>query len=53
MCYDVLQRDGEWSSGRKGTVIGARTAREESVMQAIGVEGTVMGPLHLSMEQLA
>ena len=49
----VLQRDGEWSSGREGTVIGARTAREESVMQAIGVEGTVMGPLHLSMERLA
>ena len=35
------------------TVIGARTAREESVMQAIGVERTVMGPLHLSMERLA
>ena len=46
----VLQRDGEWSSGREGTVIGARTAHEESVMQAIDVEGTVMGPLTLSME---
>ena len=32
MCYDVLQGDGEWSSGRQGTVIGARTAREESVI---------------------
>ena len=53
MYYDVHQRDGEWSSGREGTVIGARTAREESVMQAIDVEGTVIGPLHLSMEQLA
>ena len=31
---------------------GAR-AREESVMQAIDVEGTMIGPLHLSMEQLA
>ena len=51
--YDVQQRDGDRSSGREGTVIGARTAHEESVMQAIGVEGTVMGPLHLSMERLA
>ena len=53
MYYGVLQRDGEWSSGREGTVIGARTACEESVMQAIDVEGTVIGPLQLSMEQLA
>ena len=49
----VLQRDGEWSSGREGIVIGARTIREESVRQAIDVERTVMGPLHLSMERLA
>ena len=53
MYYDVHQRDGEWPSGRKGTVKGARTAREESVMQAIDVERTVIGALHLSMEQLA
>ena len=49
----VLKRDGELSSGREGTGIGARTAHEESVMRAIDVERTVMGPLHLSMEQLA
>ena len=52
MYHDVLQRDGEWSSGHEGTVIGARTSREESVMQAIGVEGTVMEPLHLSMDDM-
>ena len=42
-------------AGREGTEIGARTACEESVMQAIGMEGMVMimGPLHLSMERLA
>ena len=34
------------------TLIGPRTAREEPVMQAIDVEGTVIGPLHLSLEQL-
>ena len=53
MYYDVYQRDGEWSSGHEGTMIGARTTHEESVMQAIDVERTVMGPLHLSMERLA
>ena len=49
----VLKRDEEWSSGRKGMVIGAQIAREESVMPAIDVKRTVMGPLHLSMELLA
>ena len=48
----VLKKDGEWSSGREGTVIGAQNAREESVMQAIDVKRTVVGPLNLSMELL-
>ena len=53
MYYDVVQGDGEWSSGREGAVIEARTARKESVRQAIGMMGTVMGTLTLSMERLA
>ena len=33
-------------------MIGARTPREESVIQAIGVERMVMGPLNLPMEEV-
>ena len=49
----VLQRDGEWSSGREGTVIGARTAREEFCHASHGREEDGMGPLTLSMDRLA